>query len=281
MSIPKVKFSYGFTRGSCTERKLKRQALNQKFFSGIMDLYENTDSVSMRIIEKKYKKMMPESIHFSIKKLLPSEAESILGTMQTEFVHSKLVKYRVKVESGSKLEIKRLPILIHEITHLLDMLFNPKTICTEEAVEKRNLSEIFKDLYTNNYCQQYESLEELKKHISIIKKRTKKALKNLSAEDKVLVLNNIKNNLITEINALREEEKYARELKLMGRDVEEDSLETKSETDILERKLKLVEQIIYRIITDRRHQLAMKHISNPLTKLKISLVHEFKALFSA
>ena len=276
MNIPKIKFSYDFSRGSCSHRNLKMEQINKKLFQGIMNLYEETDSVRLRDIEKQCKKDMPEPIYFKIRKVKPDEQNSCAGTMMAEFLNSKLVGYKILIESSNKLNLSKLPILMHEITHLLDMVLNPKTINAEEKLLKMDLGKVFEDLYDKYYWTPFEFPEDIKKHLEITKSYTKEKLKYLNTDDKIILLNNIKQNIITEINALKEEEKYAQVLQLIGEKADKSSLSTKEERTVFESELKLVNKTLYDVISNERYHLALQQSPNSITSLKIKIMHILK-----
>jgi len=256
MQMPKIKFSKIYTNGSCADRTRMAVDLNKQIYSDIYPLYQNSDFANIRNIERILKKNMPESIFFRLKKLTPDEGEKYAGGLITYFFNNKVVKYKISLPAkNNKLHISNIPTLMHESMHLFDVLLNPKYIKTAEKVKEKKLFDISQDIYEKCYYNNegYLPLYKNKRLLKKTKKETNHSLKSLKAEDKILVLNYIRECLQGEIKAFCETQKYVKLLSSNKRKCKKIELDNYQKSYMFEEKLDIVNSILYKTIKKERN----------------------------
>ena len=90
------------------------------------------------------------------------------------------------------------------------------------------------------------------------KNETEKALKELSTEEKLVVLNNIKSYILTEINSFGETQKYAKILQKDKRPYQRIDADGYFKSYMFGKKLDIVNSMIYMIIQRERNQFPQK-----------------------
>ena len=257
MNVPKIRLSSNYVKGSCAERTNLAANFNKQIFSEIYTLYQNRNSVSIRELERTYKKLMPEPVYLTVKKLIKDEFKNYTGATIVYFYNNKVTNYKMALTAkNNKMEISELPTLMHESMHLFNYLLNPKYIKTAEKLRERNLKDTEVDLYTNYYYTNkiygIDFIDNLL--LQRTKYKTKKAIKHLSADDKILVLNSIRESLQSEINAYKETQKYATELRKKNRQHKTYECKGYQKNFMFEKKLDIVNSILYKIIKHERNK---------------------------
>lgn len=261
MNVPKVTFSKTYTKGSNSDRMKKAIELNEGLFSKLYAEYKNSDLVGVRQIERVFKETMPEPIYFNVKKLLPDEEKKMSGGLVKYFYENKICKYKISIISqNNQLHISNLPTLMHESMHLFEMLLNPKLHKVLEKVIKNSLSDkkgnLLSDFYYNN--QYYADNVTNKLFLIKTKIATKKALKNMKPEDKILFLHSIRDDIQSEIVAFNETNKYANKLKSENRKFKAIEVDKYYKSYMFEQKLKIVNELLNKIIQKERLNNAQK-----------------------
>ena len=146
--IPRVRLSPKYATGTIQERMKYADRLNEQLFSRVFPLYKNKDAVEIGRIEEECAFTIPETIDFRIERLSKKDAESSYSTLNLLFGDDKISAYEINVPTASgKLDISNLPWLIHENTHMLDYILNPKIIKTDEKLCEKDLYDSVNDFF--------------------------------------------------------------------------------------------------------------------------------------
>lgn len=218
-----VKFSYNISKGSIKNRQKLISKYNKQIFSRLeQNLKDNY--ISVADAQKAIDEVLPEKKVIQIRPISSKNKKEDVGN--SDFLYGKnwnIVGQTIGIPiKNNKISIKNLSIFMHELTHVINTLLNPKTTARVNGMYLRrtyteNLSNIIdKKLYN------YENIEETIPFIS--NKRYKKAkkeilqtrenellkfLKGYSVKDKIDYIQKMRNTLIEERTAYTEEEKYA------------------------------------------------------------------------
>ena len=107
------------------------------------------------------------------------------------------------------------------------------------------------------------SITEGKERLRKLRKKTKKFLSNRSVEDKLLILNYLKNNILLEKHAHLQDRKNARFLRSAKRRYDRRSA-VYSESDYrFDEKLEIVNEMLYETIRKERYKNAQRIAKSP------------------
>ena len=272
MKAHKLKLSKIYANGSYLNRINTAKKINENLFSEIYSLFKNSDYVSIREIERHYKKNFPEQIYFGIKKLQPHEREKFNGCFVKYFYNNKITNYKILLPAkNNKLHISSLSTLMHESMHFLDLILTTKNSKISEKIREKHLEKIANDLYCKHYYNNkgYSYWGINTGILKNTKRETNKVLVNKSTEDKLLILNHIKESIKSEINAFNETYKYAKILKKDKRKHATIDANGYFKSYMFEKKLKIINNIISKIIKKERGQKTGKfyELINQIKKL--------------
>lgn len=218
-----VKFSYNISKGSIKNRQKLISKYNKQIFSRLeQNLKDNY--ISVADAQKAIDEVLPEKKVIQIRPISSKNKKEEVG--YSDYLYGK--NWNIEGQTidipikNNKISIKNLSIFMHELTHVIDTLLNPKTTARVNGMYLRhtyteNLSNIIdKKLYN------YENIEETIPFISNKRyKKTKKEilqtrenellkfLKGYSVKDKIDYIQEMRNTLIEERTAYAEEKKYA------------------------------------------------------------------------
>lgn len=252
-----IHFSSIYTRGSQNIRNIKCQEMSADLYQGITKLYAEKyctdvkyklltgqETVSLKKIYELYKKIIPEPLRFSIKKMQNCN-QNCSGNIATHYSKKRnnVIRYKIEIVAPkNEFQFFNLPVLMHETIHLLDFAFNPqyKSVITK-VLQKKQYARLHKLYEQYYYTPEYFSTAK-------IKQVTKQFLKGMCSEDKLLLLKYIKLGLATENRAYKISDFYKRKLKINNMTLECDVFKFK-------RKMKLVDKMRYKIIKKERTKI--------------------------
>jgi hypothetical protein len=160
---------------------------------------------------------------------------------------------------------------MHESMHLLDFTIAPKLFKLSEKIKEKNLDKITHYLYFGHYYNNkgYSFWSRNTDILKNTKNETNKTLADKSTEDRLLILNHIKESIKSEINAFNETYKYAKILKKDKRKYATIDANGYFKSYMFEKKLKIINNIISKIIKKERGQKTGKfyELINQIKKL--------------
>lgn len=178
-----VKFSYNISKGSIKNRQKLISKYNKQIFRRLeQNLKDNY--ISVADAQKAIDEVLPEKKVIQIRPISSKNKKEDVGN--SDFLYGKnwnIVGQTIDIPiKNNKISIKNLSIFMHELTHVINTLLNPKTTARVNGMYLRrtyteNLSNIIdKKLYN------YENIEETIPFIS--NKRYKKAKKKFYKQEK-------------------------------------------------------------------------------------------------
>ena len=252
---PSVKFSYNLIRGSVKSRQEFVSGLNNKIFNFLLPAFAKR-KVDINYLDKIYTPLLPEPKYVKIKKLDNVNRNIVQGLSDYIEECGKFKGLTIEL-STKKSKVKNTDFItfMHENTHVLDVLSNPKYTA---RIKKLNC---FDERYTpvndwfDNVMYHEEDIQNLatkKQLIKSIYKKTEKAIKNLSRIEKIDILQDSRYTLEQEYNAYEEQLKYAKILFKMKRPVDDLDLKDYSKKYMFKEKLSILKNIIYKLIQEER-----------------------------
>lgn len=202
--IPRVRLSPKYATGTIQQREKCADDMCAHLFSKVFALYKKTDRVDFGRIEEESAFAIPETIDFKVRMLSKKEAEKGIAVFNSNHKDNKITDYTIGLPLTllGKLDIECLPSFLHENTHMFDCILQPKINKNCENLLSRNLYKFADNLFEKKY---YTTLPLFgwEKQLKKTKKQTKKAIAHLPVDDKLLILNYIKNGICLEHRAIK------------------------------------------------------------------------------
>ncbi len=253
---PNTKFSYYIAKGTISSRIKQTEGLNNQIFRRLLQLYEGKNACGIGVIKNSYNSILPEKKNVQIQPLPQRDYDSYGGGTRVEDSGKYITGYSIEVPTNKKkkLNILELSSFMHESTHVLDYLFNPKYIANyRQMCEKNIYDKKYFSLYERYFYNTKEMTANDKEEMLILaEKETRKALKNVPHEEKLIFLNFIKYSIEMEYHAYNQDVKYARILKSLGKPVDEESLEDYNKYMAFPEKIKIINKLLKEELESKR-----------------------------
>ena len=268
-----AKFSYNIIKGSVKSRQKIVSELNEKFFESSL-VYINNKRVLAEDLKKIFIKILPEKKIIEIKKFKPTGAYAAAS----DYTYDKNENIKgLSLEIpflNSKMSSKDIPTLMHELTHIFATLTNPK----HTALSQKMLGE---DKYKNHYNNWYQNVlyndekitqaYTVKDMLESVKESTLHLLENKKNHDKVNFLQDARYELQQELDAHKEQLKYAQKLKNMGFDVNENDLVDEDRYFFFTEKIQLLNEILADVLAKTRKKNSSKIMKKESSTLKLNI----------
>lgn len=280
-----VKFSYNISKGSVKDREKLVSNLNEQFFNAFVSASERKDRpFKLKNLKKIYNKLLPEKKQVEVKSLknynCNFELDGVSSYLHddTGKVFGITLEVPVDKQGNQKASIVT---LMHENTHVLEALTQPKHIAISQklvATDKCTLARenwYHGELYKEEKIPYYNKIK-ISERMKKVEHATKKFLKRKNFQDKVDYLNDARYELEEERKAYREQLKYARKLKEMGKQVEEDDLKDCDKIYLFKEKIIVLKKILREVLQKERnaHMEQLKEAKNLTKTGKLELLKE-------
>lgn len=265
---PSVKFSYNLIKGSVESRRKFASELNNKIFNYLLPVFEKR-KVNINYLDKIYTPLLPEPKYIRIKGLEHANRDIFCG--QSGYIEEHGITKGLTIElltRKSKVSNIDFVTFMHENTHVLDTLTNPKH--TARAINLNYADDRF--IPINNWYdnvmyheEKFKNLHSKKQIIKNIHKKTEKALKDFSRIEKINILQDTRYTLEQEYNAYEEQLKYAKILFKIKRPIDKFDLKNYSKKYMFKEKIAILKNTIYKLIHEERIE-HKKFIKNQIEK---------------
>ena len=268
-----TKFSSAYTKGSLAQRFVLTEKINQKIFGNTVKLYSGKkNNYPAEIIEDCYNFCTPEDKNIMIKPLVVSENDDFAGGTKIMEKMGMYVGYLMElpVTKNDKINIRTLPSLMHESTHVLDYLLNPKFL--KNDLDFFNNSKYCEDcfkFYEEHFYKLNENNDGQKEMLKTAEKETIKFLKTLPDDLKITFLKFMRYSMQMEEHAYRQDVHYARILKKLGKHVDNEELKDYNKILLFPEKINIVEKLLSKTIKNEREKLKPQ-----------SLIQKIKSIFA-
>lgn len=260
-----TKFSSAYTKGSLAQRFALTDKINQKIFGNTVKLYHGKrNNYPAEIIEDCYNFCTPEDKNIMIKPLKVSKDDDFAGGTNIMERLGMYVGYLMElpVTQSGKFNIKSLPILMHESTHVLDYLLNPKFLKNDLDFFNNPLNEKCFKFYEKYFYKFENNTASPSETLKTAEVKTAEFLKTLPDDMKITFLNFMRYSMQMETHAYRQDIHYARILKKLGKPVDSEELINYNKMFLFSEKIKIVDNLLAQIIKEKREKL------KPLTLLQ-------------
>ena len=272
----KIKFSYETAKGSPLARIHKTEDIINKAYDEIFksDVFETIPVTDLNGV---IKRVLPEKKRIDIVYLLDKNflgGEDFLSSYDALNCKEKFIGYRIDLPlTNNALSIYDLATFMHEFTHTLDSLFNPKyssrMIKCEDMVANiyshslkiKPFAKRYDDYYKNKLYskEKFSSPEQISGIIAQRRNDILKLLKGRKPEEKIIILQNYRYYLETENNAYRNERMIFGRLIEDKRKYNKDLLETSDGSQYLfKEKIQMLKELCFEEIQNFRQELAKK-----------------------
>lgn len=252
---PNVRFSYKLTRGTNESRRQLVSKLNEKFFDSFYVMMQN-GKVRLNDLKKVYAEILPENKKVDIKKL----KNNTFAYGASDFVYDDNdniigLTLELPLERGV-LTSKILPTLMHETTHVLSTLANPKQTA---LTQKLHLAGKFSGFYNKWFSDFLYCKEDINDNYTLkdmrerVLKGTKKLFSGMSIKDKIAYLQDARYQLEEEKDAFREQLKFAKKIVDLGGDVEKEDLLDEDKTFRISEKIDILKELLSDVL-EKRHK---------------------------
>ncbi len=226
-NIKAAKFTSSYAKGSLSERIKYANTINTKILKNAIKLFPlkriHCNAVAM---ENCYKSCLPEKKNIIIYPLKNNKKEKYDGKLNFITENNEFAGYEIELpmKNNEKINIINMPTLIHESTHILDYLLNPKYFINDNKFNKLEEFDKFNSLYENLFYKSVQvgkTPEEILKNIEEV---TKNTLREENSKTKILIYNYIRYSLEMEQHAYAQDEYCTRKLKKLGKPLKKSDL---------------------------------------------------------
>ena len=273
-----VKFSYNLIKGSVRQRKKFVSQTNEKMFEAFYTELKNNCSFSK--FKKVYARTIPEYKEVKISKFqedkyacaaqdyIYDENKGILGltleipTQKPKNIFKQILK-TILNPRYTEISKEKLIDIMHENTHVLDTLANPKqTALTQKLYLGGKYNKRRNKLYDYSlYKKEGMCVQKIKpkKVLGRVKKETMKFLADKSVEEQIAHLQDMRYQLEQERHAYAEERKYAEILKSRGEKVLPCYLQDCDKLYLFTEKIEFLKSLAFKLIKKERMRLAKQY----------------------
>ena len=252
---PNMNFSSSIARGTIKTRELLTEELNEKVFHNVLQVYDKKNTCGIGAIKTRFNRVLPENKNVNIKPLPLKDYDICGGTTVIEDNNIELTGYSIEipVNKRKKFCIIDLPEFMHESTHIIDWLLNPKYVANyRKMCDKDIFSKDCYDIYHKIYDEPDFMAKPSKHLFGIIKDKTKKAVNDLPFDEKITFLKFLKFRMELENHAYKEEVRFAKLMKKLGKKVDSVSMVDYSNYMKIPQKINIIKEIISEEITKER-----------------------------
>ena len=251
-----TKFSSAYTKGSLAQRFALADKINEMIFGNTVKLYRGKRrNYPAEIIEECYNFCIPENKNIMLEHLKDPDADKFTGGTEIIEKMGMYAGYVIKlpINGNGNINIKSLPTFMHESTHVLDFMLNPKFLKNDLDLTNSSLRTECVDFYDKFFYQYIDNTPELT--LETAYNETVKFLKKIPDYMKITFLNYMRYNMQMEKHAYSQDTHYARILKKLGKPVGKGELEDYNKTVLYPEKMKIVEKLLAQTIKEEREKL--------------------------
>lgn len=257
--LPSAKFSYNYSKGSVKSKQGIVDRINEDIFRNVIDLYQDSRKCFLKQIRKTYNSTLPENKEVKITPLPRRQYEFCGGDTAIDSKKGDYIGYRIEipVDKKERMHIHDLPPFMHESTHVLDYLMNPKyAACCKKMEENEIWYKDYYDLFTD-YFYDYEGFSKSKKDVGlkIIDEKMREKLKDVPFNEKLIFLNFIKYNMEMEQHAYAQDLKFANIILNSKMPIVESSLDDMNKIMYFPEKIQIINKYLAEEIQYERDRL--------------------------
>ena len=254
---PNTRFSNNIAKGSVSSRIRISEELNTKVFQRMLQLYDKKNACGIGAIQSSYNSLLPERKNIQIAPLRLKDYDEYGGGVRIEEGRRNLLSgYTIEMQTNKKkkLNILELSSFMHESTHILDYLLNPKYIANyRQMCEKNIYDKKYFDIYTKYFYNTEDMMKNSKrKMLELAEEETRAGLKSVPHSEKIVFLNFIKYSMEMEYHAYNQDVLYAKMLQKLGKPIDKESLEDYNKYMAFPEKIEIINKLIKEELDNKR-----------------------------
>lgn len=262
--LPSIRIPYNLTKGSLAERNINSGKFTDKIYESISSgINSNRAILKFETIQSKLSELIP-GVKIKVKQDENANCEAIVDLIGDK--KGKACGFLLAIKSPkSQVKVDFLPKLIHEIQHISDYLYNPKLLARDQKLfNTLGRSNKYSNFYDKYMYNEYPFDEEASRrfYISYISKALNDFVK--SANKKVIIdyLQDVRYSLRGELLAYKKQKEYAYKLSEKGFKIKTEDFSERVKYFMFEEKIKLVETVLFDLISKQRLKNAQKIKNN-------------------
>lgn len=255
---PLVKYPLSVVRGCTARRQQKAIELTDKLFQDLYSKYKN-NRLPFEEIARSIKKVTQNKLRI---KVINEKYMDYMGSSAYSIGYNPVINGHIlAIDSNKKfLNFSDLITVLHEFQHIADSVFNPKYMARFQYIYGTDMvPEKLYDEFTQNVLYKKGKVRFSKNNNRILKefkRKTLEFLKDMTAEEKINIIQDSRYFLLSEIQAYKTQHKYAKKLWKKGFDVYEDDLAHVDRELLLTEKVQILKQLGFDIIQQERNRFA-------------------------
>ncbi len=259
--LQSVKMSYSLARGSVLQREQKADRFCEGFFNTIIkDFPEQKSCMKYMDLKRKIKAYMPENLNLDVYRINYKDCEGIIDFYGDDFynIHGYIVGITNNVR---KIIPATLPLVLHELCHVADYIYNPKLIAIEQRMFKRGLNtKKFRNFYEKFMYEQpcyptFSTEKERQKYLLDVEKKLRKYISKNATQDKITILQSMRQYLKLEDRAYTKQVRIAKKLIDKGYKVWSTDISDRTYDYQFKEKIKIVNRILSEVLQNERSKL--------------------------
>ncbi|MBQ7764440.1 hypothetical protein IJ384_03610 [bacterium] len=255
---PNATFSYNLIKGSLEKRRQLVSELNERFFDSIQQSINSGKRTKLGDLKKIYQEILPEKKNILISKINSNSIFAGASNYTYDDYSGDITGVTIEIPiKNSRIEMKSLPTIMHENTHVLTTLAQPKHTALTQKLNKQGLLRNDYDNWYQDYLYKEENINEDYSEndmITNIIEATKKFLSGKSLKDKIHYLQDARYQLEQEVDAYAEELKFAKRLEQVGIKLDEEDLINGNEIYLFKTKIDILKKMIADLISKKRQK---------------------------
>ena len=252
-----IRFSPNISRGSVLFRKKLTEELNTKVFQSMLKLYEKKNDCGIEVVKSRYNSVLPERKNVQIVPLPLGDCDSYGGGVCIEESREDFLSgYSIEVPTNKKkkLNVSLLSAFMHESTHILDYLLNPKYVANyrqmcEKKIYDKEYFKIYERYFYNTDDMMHNDKEKM---LMLAEEETRKALRRVQFDKKIVFLNYMKYSMEMEYHAYNQDILYAKLLQKLGKPIDSECLGDYNKYLAFPEKIEIINKLIREAIELQR-----------------------------
>lgn len=259
---PKLKLPYEQIKGSFSQRQNASIELVDKFYKKLIPEFNKDNKISINKLQEVVDSFFEKKIFVQAKSCSNPNCDGQNDIFYSPYT-GKINKMTIEIEEKNGfIDIKNLTTILHEFQHVSDQLHHPKFLAGEQYLTMCNLiTKEYLDLI-DDHLYKRESLfrDETDKEniLTNLLNKLKDFLKDKSAEESILYIQDAKNTLLQEAQAYKTQRKYAKKLYKKHIKIKRGDLMNQNKAFMFDEKIALLKKLGFEIINAERQKFKEK-----------------------
>ena len=258
--LPSTRLPYHIVKGSVAARAANSEKLTQKIYESLSEGIKTDKTIlKFETIQNRLLKLIP-GVKVKVQKSKKPDCEALIDVFGSKkgIVYGYLLGIK---RPENKVRVGFFPMLMHEIQHLSDYLYNPKNLAREQKLIKiQEKFHKYNNFYLKYMYDEYpsDSPQMRKLYMYYVKSALYDFVKKADENYIIDFLQDIRYTLKSETNAYKKQIEYAHKLQEKGFKINPQDFQERIKYFMFEEKIKLLEETLYILIKKQRMNNAQK-----------------------